>query len=1728
MARRTKAEKFDIEVETALEEALDFDFNRDSFNTKLRDAVNTDSLHAHGQFSQKRLSVNDKRIGTLDIENLEQQIALGDTANSMLNGKLSNASARQDARLLQRVTFVPKHTANTPPQSELNEMIEADGNGSSAQSEIFEKHEDTCQLDSRKIKFYFFKSSSYWSTIALSALWAIVGITTAYRYSLSEPHGIGSFLSTAQGILITAGTIVPILMFWGFAQLAHRSKELQQVVDTMIGAAMRLLEPEATSKDRVNSLGQTIRREVAAMGEGIDRTMSRASELEALLQSEMNNLEQAYNENEARIRTLIAELANEREAVSIHADHVKTKITGAKNQLTQEFNSIADHINATAESFRVTLSETLNVRWGELANEFNMENQNISRQFSKKFIEIVKNFDDARGRFFEELDIRFAQIDQHTEDSSKVIAEQLTTKMDDFVKIVHERTENVKQHFNTLSSRLANSGKKIVESVDESVAEIERRSDDVEQRLRSAANKVLNDFDDNFQKLDDAIADRGNHSLIGFNEHISRLEKRAHDLPLIFNNVVEQFNQLSGHLNKNGNAIAKTISNSLKEIEECSNNFDIRLDAAANKVGDMFKIQFNELDHMFIDRSSHSLNLFRGQIVKLEQQAKDLSSSFNSATGLAIQAFEKRLDQVDDSLNQRSTSLIHTFISRTEVLEKSTDKLNSVLETHVDRINEAFQLRTRDIVQTFSSGRNDILSVIDETKVRLSCEMEIIGTTIGKFVDERAGGFIHHFIEGREKLSNSLETETARIVDTVNDQINTLSRHVSDMEAILLKRITALDEHTLEHIDNLNRKTATFEQAVVKGFNTTQKAIETQEKNIGIHADVLRDSFRQSSKTLDKVLVELEGRIGHIHEAIANSNVSFSDILDKYTLTFKETINSNDKILKGMFIEHLKSLEGQTSRLKNVFSGNEISLFQSIDNRIGAFQDSLAGSQLLIEDVLANHGSLVSDRALELQKDLIHTLSEVNDRLDEQGKILDSRALKLRDTVDQNSTVLENSFLRQTAVIDERTKTMQKAIEIGVNNVRGVLENNALTLSETLRERISQISRTINDETRLAETALSTTTVNLLDSFVNAVSDADQKLIERTQFLKNNVNETEIRLDLIQSRVAGAVVNLNEETQKAEAIISSAGARLTNSVAEAARDIEQNLSDRSLFLKENMHQMEELIDTSITSIGGHISEITQNTVYQLTDKTESLHELTEQLKNAATKTSDSLGMLTNHFNKQLKEVTRATEERLRSENEVFISNFSNRAEDVFTAVQSVKSDIEGNVVQLLERLDISNGSIQQTVSVLRDNVNEVDTQLINVATGFKENMEQFSEKFISSSSGLNDNLKLFNSLSQNALERIAGFSEQFDQHTKLLSEATNILDNSSNQLNERLGFGQESLNMLANDLINKSDEIASVMHNCKEIITSVMRQTEERTKSSTIRLQESLSELMDEASGKFEGATEEIRKSTEDIRLELTRTKADLKHSIRTLPLQTKEYTDSMRKAVIEQIEALKDLSGIVKESRRFLDDNAQPNAGPSSMLKQRTQQKFKADQQVQSSQPILTTASAINTTAKKEESEVLAAAPRPISSAAKAVQSRGWVSDLLARASRDDLDSSSTAEKKPQKVETLNSISADIVQAIDHNAIMQLWQRYRRGQRNIASNRLYTIEGQQIFEKIKHKYALDGEFRRAVSQYITDFEHLLGAVTKNGGNNNTIREYLTSDTGKVYTMLAHVSGRIS
>ncbi|HSX72961.1 MAG TPA: kinesin, partial [Shinella sp.] len=270
-----------------------------------------------------------------------------------------------------------------------------------------------------------------------------------------------------------------------------------------------------------------------------------------------------------------------------------------------------------------------------------------------------------------------------------------------------------------------------------------------------------------------------------------------------------------------------------------------------------------------------------------------------------------------------------------------------------------------------------------------------------------------------------------------------------------------------------------------------------------------------------------------------------------------------------------------------------------------------------------------------------------------------------------------------------------------------------------------------------------------------------------------------------------------------------------------------------------------------------------------------------------------------------------------------------------------------------------------------------------------------------------------------------------------------------------------------------------------------------------------------------------------DIRKELDQTRGELKRGAFDLPEEAKENAAQMRRAVSEQIKALQDLSDIIGKSSSALEVSR-----PATVQAKAVQQAQETRVEPRREEPAPLRGS-LGLERAAPASVPQRAQPLPAETEARTAGEGGWMRDLLRGAvsreeaqfgqPRTDGQAARPDSRNPRHVvESLNSLSVDIARAIDHDASVDLWRRYQRGERDVFTRRLYTLKGQQTFDEIKRKYEREPEFRTAVDRYISDFEKLLADVARNDRDKVMTQTYLTSDTGKVYTMLAHAAGRFS
>src|SRR5580700_2623480 len=114
------------------------------------------------------------------------------------------------------------------------------------------------------------KGVSFFVATAFSVIWAFsaLGLMIWFWGSLRGLDWI-TFVPIFIGII--GSVFAPIALFYAVANMLARSQELRMVAHSMAEATLRFAEPDTLARDSVVTVGQAIRREVAAMGDGVER-----------------------------------------------------------------------------------------------------------------------------------------------------------------------------------------------------------------------------------------------------------------------------------------------------------------------------------------------------------------------------------------------------------------------------------------------------------------------------------------------------------------------------------------------------------------------------------------------------------------------------------------------------------------------------------------------------------------------------------------------------------------------------------------------------------------------------------------------------------------------------------------------------------------------------------------------------------------------------------------------------------------------------------------------------------------------------------------------------------------------------------------------------------------------------------------------------------------------------------------------------------------------------------------------------------------------------------------------------------------------------------------------------------------------------------------------------------------------------------------------------------------
>jgi hypothetical protein len=239
-----------------------------------------------------------------------------------------------------------------------------------------------------------------------------------------------------------------------------------------------------------------------------------------------------------------------------------------------------------------------------------------------------------------------------------------------------------------------------------------------------------------------------------------------------------------------------------------------------------------------------------------------------------------------------------------------------------------------------------------------------------------------------------------------------------------------------------------------------------------------------------------------------------------------------------------------------------------------------------------------------------------------------------------------------------------------------------------------------------------------------------------------------------------------------------------------------------------------------------------------------------------------------------------------------------------------------------------------------------------------------------------------------------------------------------------------------------------------------------------------------------------------------------------------------MRKAVVDQIEALNALAEVVKRQTTGLD-----LSGPGIYMPDRKEPAIGIRQE-RAALPASST-EASSKRGQHEDGEASATIRGRSVSALLETETPKGSGNLLPQLKTDDAklpsakprkksDSGSISRETEALVGKLNGAARDLVEAIDGKLPGDLERRYSSGEQHVYTHRLYQGRGKKMLDLLVDRYESEPMIRDRIDNYVRLFERLLDTVSETPQGEQLVDACLASESGKLYLMLAQASGRLA
>lgn len=696
-----------------------------------------------------------------------------------------------------------------------------------------------------------------------------------------------------------------------------------------------------------------------------------------------------------------------------------------------------------------------------------------------------------------------------------------------------------------------------------------------------------------------------------------------------------------------------------------------------------------------------------------------------------------------------------------------------------------------------------------------------------------------------------------------------------------------------------------------------------------------------------------------------------------------------------------------------------------------------------------------------------------------------------------------------------------------------------------------------------------------------------QELSGERNALLNTTDRVNDALKSIAGEVPVLIDKLSGQQVKLAAIIEGAGQNLTaleSALSEQTGRLEHTLGSRTQDMQAVLQDYTAALGSALGSRTEHMQAVLEQYTSQFGDALgDRAHQMQALFENYKSTIESSIADRTESLQTVFEEYARALDSTLANRAQALDMQLVQRTAALDQAFNERLKSFDESILRstmaidsaIGEKTEVLTKALEDHATGLRDTLghqaNELDETLMQGIAAVRRTSENITRQSVKAIEGLSSQSELLKSVSENLLAQINSVTNRFESQGQSIMVAANALESANYKIDSTLQSRHEQLGETLEQLTGKAEEMSRLMYGASSSLEGSLTQAEQRARELTkeltrgaearsrsaiaeiermkiaanveadrafdeltarfSRVSRQVTEQLAQLQTQFNATSAEVREHAQRAATELATEQARLRKQIDALPHTTREGSDVVRKALSDQVRALEELTNITarEAARRDVVPPSEPIPGG-------TLTPIAPPQDARSrSLSSLTSTLASELGARQRKGGQAGGTYSDESDPEGSGDSReNWsLGDLLARASRDDESSPRLHHQPPPPPSPPTpqrpAIDVDLLaRALDQATASAIWSRFRAGQRGIMVRSIYSTEGRTAFDEVSRRYGSDPAFRDMVDRFLDEFEQSLRDTEQQGGSARLLASQLVSETGRVYLLLAHASGRLS